>query len=233
MSLCDLGFAIKFLLALFTQANVSMESNPVACLFSAILGNFFGIAVISWYFMISVCVYASLQPQESRWRFFLEYPSIQHGYVWTVSTFAALLPWWTGHYGTMDDGAQCWISRTGDPMKLTLGVPLYSYFLFDCYLISYVFFLSKTTFNFSARIKEQMIIFVGVYVCAWFWAALAMTWEFIAPGTFPVALHYMDVGAISGSGFFNFVCWLPQIFPKKPDSSINPTNETALLDTRF
>jgi len=53
-----------------------------------------------------------------------------------------------------------------------------------------------------------MLAFVGVFTIAWIWPALAMTWDFLSPGTLPIGLHYMDVGAISGSGFFNFLVWI-------------------------
>jgi len=226
MSLCDLGLSLKFWIALITRADVSMESNKFACLCSAIVGNFFGIATISWYFMISVCVYAVFKPPESRWRLFLEYESIQHVYVWSVSTFTALLPWWTGRYGDMDDGTQCWISGAGDPMKLTLGFPLYTAYLFASYLAVYVFFLSNTDLM-RQRIKEKMLVFVGVFLFTWIWPSIALAWDFISHETMPVELHYMDVGAISGSGLFNFLVWIPQVCPclLERNVSINSTND--------
>jgi len=227
MSICDLLLSLKFWLALITGARVSMEQSKFLCLFSAIFGQFAGIATTSWYFMISVCVYAVFQPPESRWRLFLKSETLQHVYVWSVATFTSLLPWWTGHYGDLDDGTQCWISGAGDLMKLAQGIPLYLHLLFAFYLLAYAVVMSKTTFNFNKRIKEQMFVFVGVFLIVWFWPALALTWDLISPGTLPLALHYMDIGAISGNGFFNFVVWIPDICPciKEHDISLNSTTE--------
>jgi len=49
-----------------------------------------------------------------------------------------------------------------------------------------------------------MFSFVGLFAIAWIWPALASLWNYIAPGTLPLPLHYLDVAAVSGSGFFNF-----------------------------
>jgi len=225
MSLCDLGLSLKFVITLIPEANVSMEQNEFACLFSAIFGTFCTLATLSWYFMISICVYAVFQPPESQWRLLSEYEVLQHGYVWTISTFAGLLPWWTGHYGTIESSAQCWIPGDGDPMKLTVAAPLYFYLLFDFYLLIYVYLMSKNSFNFRKRIKEQMFVFAGVFAIAWIWPAIAMTWDFISAETLPKGLQYMNVGVKSGSGLFNFIVWLPQACPsdlcnpKKRDNS--------------
>jgi len=205
MSICDLLLSLKFWLALVTQAPVSMERSKFVCLLSAITGNFFAIATISWYFVISVCVYAVFQHSESRWRWFLQNEGIQHVYVWGLSTFGAFLPWWS--YGDMDDGTQCWISDFQDPMRLTMELPLYIYLLFACYLLYFVFFISKASVL-NAWLRERMLAFVGVFTIVWIWPTLATTWSFISPETLPLGLHYMDVGAICGSGFFNFLVWI-------------------------
>jgi len=207
MSLCDLGLSLKFWLAMVTQAPVSMERNQFVCLLSAITGNFFGIATVSWYFVIAICVYSVFQPRDSRWRWVLNNEILQHTYVWGLATFGAFLPWWTNRYGDMDDGTQCWIPGLQDPMKLTMELPLYLYLCFAFYLFFYVFFLSKTTLILNTRLRERMFSFVGLFAIAWIWPALASLWNYIAPGTLPLPLHYLDVAAVSGSGFFNFLVW--------------------------
>jgi len=227
MSICDLLLSLKFWLALITGARVSMEQSKFLCLFSAIFGQFTGVATISWYFIISICVYAVFQPPESRWRLFLKSETLQHVYVWSIAAFTSLLPWWTGRYGDMDDGTQCWISGAGDRMKLAQGIPLFLYLLFAFYLLAYAFVMSKTTFNFNKRIKEQMFVFVGVFGIAWIWPALAITWDMISPGTLPLGLHYMDIGAISGSGFFNFLVWLPELCPCTQEHDISLNSSTT------
>jgi len=67
-----------------------------------------------------------------------------------------------------------------------------------------------------------MFVFVGVFAVAWIWAALAHTWDIISPGTLPIGLHYMYIGAVSGSGFFNFLVWLPQVYPCSYKKEHNP-----------
>jgi len=238
MSLCDLGLSLKFWIAIVTQAPVSMERNKFICLLSAISGNFFAIATVSWYFIISVCVYSVFQPAKSRWRWILTHESLQHIYVWSLAIFGALLPWWSDNYGDMDDGTQCWIPGLQDPMKLTLLLPLFIYLVFAIYLLIYVFFMSKTPFALNTRLKERMLSFVGVFTCAWIWPALAGIWDFSSPGTIPVILHYMDVGVVCGSGLFNFVVWIThpayrkalcQIIVEKEETLLgNDTNESHL-----
>jgi len=208
MSLCDFFLSLKFWLEIITQTPVSMERNRSVCLFSAIVGQFFGIATISWYFVISVCVYCVFQPHHSRWRWVLHRELFQHVYVWGLASFGGFLPWWSGTYGDMDDGTQCWIPGASDPMKLTLILPLYIYLLFAAYLLIYVVLVARASLILNKQLKERMLAFVSVFLAAWIWPALAATWDFISPGTLPLPLHFMDVGAICGSGFFNFCVWI-------------------------
>jgi len=230
MSLCDLGLSLKFWLAIVTQAPVSMERNKFVCLLSAISGNFFAIATVSWYFIISVCVYSVFQSQKSRWRLMLTHESLQHVYVWSLAVFGALLPWWSDHYGDMDDGTQCWIPGIQDPMKLTLVLPLFIYLFFAFYLLIYVFLKSRTPFVLNARLKERMISFVGVFSVAWIWPAFAAAWDYISPGTLPDIFHYMDVGVVCGSGFFNFVVWITHPAFRNALCQIIVDKEESLLD---
>jgi len=208
MSVCDFGLAMKFWLPQLTQTHVSMDDHKGLCLFSAISGNFFGIATISWYFIIALCVHAIFKPRESRWRWILEREWVQHLYVWTLSLIGAFLPWWGNSYGELPDGLQCWIYRDDDLMKLTINAPIYVGLIFDFYLLGYVLFMSKTTVTLTARLKERMFAFVGVYIICWFWPGFNATWLFISPTTCPDALRYLEVGAVSGSGFCNFMVWI-------------------------
>jgi len=219
MSICDLGLALKFWIGQISQAPISMEKNKALCLLSAISGNFFGIATVSWYFIIALCVYAIFQSRESRWRWILLQDELQHIYVWSVAIFGALLPWWGNSYGDLDDGTECWIPGKQDLMKLTIEAPVYLGLVFNFYLIGYVFFMSKTTLTLTSRLKERMFAFVCIFMFCWFWPGLATMWGFISPETFPPNLHYMDVGAVSGSGFCNFIVWIT-----------HPVYKTAVCD---
>jgi len=53
-----------------------------------------------------------------------------------------------------------------------------------------------------------MLLFVGIFALAWFWPGFAGFWDFISPNTLPIYFHYMDVGAICGSGLCNFIVWI-------------------------
>jgi len=158
--------------------------------------------------MIAICVYAIFQPRESRWRWILKHEGLQHAYVWSLATFGAFLPWWKNRYGDMDDKTACWIPNLQDPMRLTMEAPIYLCLLFNFYLLGYVFCMSKTALTLNERLKERMFAFVGVFIVCWFWPGLATMWGFISPDTLPRTLHYFDVGAVSGSGFCNFIVWI-------------------------
>jgi len=229
MSLCDFFLSLKFWLEIITQTPVSMERNRSVCLFSAIVGQFFGIATISWYFVISVCVYCVFQPPESRWRWLLNQDLLQHAYAWGLSTFCAFLPWWSSTYGDMDDGTQCWIPGISDPMKLTLMLPLFVYLLFAAYLLSYVVFISQIGVALNTQLRERMLSFVGVFLVAWIWPFLALIWDFASPGTLPLPLHFMDVGAMCGSGFFNFCVWITH--PTYRSFICQPFGNDTVFDT--
>jgi len=208
MSVCDLFLSLKFWLMMVTRTPVSMDRDRPMCYLSAIAGNFFTTATISWYFIIAVCVFSVFQPERSKWRYVMSNELIQHAYVWTLSALCAFLPLATDSYGGTDDGTQCWIPDSRDPMKLTLVLPLYSYLVFAFYLLFYVFFKSSTRSVLDERLKERMLLFVGIFAFAWFWPGFATAWDFISPDTQPIYIHYMDVGAICGSGLCNFIVWI-------------------------
>eukprot|EP00457_Paulinella_chromatophora_P007007 gb/GEZN01007027.1/.p1 GENE.gb/GEZN01007027.1/~~gb/GEZN01007027.1/.p1 ORF type:complete len:427 (-),score=15.16 gb/GEZN01007027.1/:247-1527(-) len=218
MSLCDLGLSFQFTVVFWNPSRpLTMTHNPVLCNISAIAQNFFVVATVSWYMMIALSVFAIFANATQVRISTFSLDRCQHFYVWPVSIFCSWLPWYTGDYESVDNDTNCWISESGDLIKLTLLLPILLSLVASLFIVIKVgLLMSSAAANSNgaassealASFRFRMLFFVGMFTFCWIWPAISNTWDIINPGGVPTSLHIVSLCVMCGCGIFNFIVWV-------------------------
>lgn len=198
MSFCDFGLSVRYCIPFAFE----LREGSISCWVSAISGVFFMMATLSWYFIITLQIFASVwHTHLPQW---INDSNVHHGYVWIFSFVMTSIP--IKAYGFLPDTKTCNI-RSPHVYSLVMLIPLTVYMLFAIFLLCLMFYTVNLV---RGQPKKSILLrtslFVGVFVIMWlpewFYDFLKF---FSIPD--PSWLAFIDPLFLSSSGVFNFLVW--------------------------
>jgi len=168
MCFCDFFLSIRHWTEFFVYKPM-MDTNRTVCLLNAFGGTFFMMATMSWYFVISVCIFLTLAGKTSQEISGRKQRVLTHAYVWTCSLAAFLYPYLTNNLDGIPDDGMCWITVDSLLTRLVILVPLFIYLLWAAFLLLFGFYTMKKAQTVStesaarSRVILRLLSFVGVF----------------------------------------------------------------------
>lgn len=204
MSISDFGYSLRCCIPFF---GTIPNTESILCSLSAIPGIFFMMATQSWYFIISLQIFVTIQCKKTPRCMTSRY--MVHIFVWALSITTTLLSY--GKYTVSPDNDDCWIVQS-QVYQLHLFIPSTIYLFFAMTLSC---FLSYTLHSVLQGRKQKNIlirtwIYVGVFVFTWFptWIVQLLRIISIDP------VYWFERAAVATStmsGFLNFIVWSNKI----------------------
>eukprot|EP01113_Clastostelium_recurvatum_P022425 TRINITY_DN2675_c0_g1_i3.p1 TRINITY_DN2675_c0_g1~~TRINITY_DN2675_c0_g1_i3.p1 ORF type:complete len:730 (-),score=189.88 TRINITY_DN2675_c0_g1_i3:24-2213(-) len=227
MSMCDLGFSLRFMITGVIPGSSKLEDSHIPCLLQALSLQFFGLASLSWNGIISLNLIINLNHPFINTSAYVKF---YHLFVWGIASLSTILLGIFHHQiGPSGDGT-CWIQDADSPLRLMLFVPLVIYFVLSMSALGVCFLRTREAlasasaeeesannmYAFDEASRRGMILrmasYVGVFLLCWSGPVVHRSIQFLQ-GTEdsvenPSALQYWDALGVSVQGFFNAVVWL-------------------------
>jgi len=119
-------------------AVIGERNESALCLFEGVLGQFFGLASISWYFCITINALYALSPIMNVNAATLKRREYMHHiFVWGISGVSTVIAGVFGEYGYDADGT-CWIRGERNWFRMLFFFPLFVYIVVAMVLLAKV-----------------------------------------------------------------------------------------------
>eukprot|EP01114_Cavostelium_apophysatum_P012650 TRINITY_DN2883_c0_g1_i1.p1 TRINITY_DN2883_c0_g1~~TRINITY_DN2883_c0_g1_i1.p1 ORF type:complete len:621 (-),score=131.11 TRINITY_DN2883_c0_g1_i1:100-1962(-) len=211
IGVCDFIFNTKYLLVAILGQELE-EEDKGWCLYSVIVGQFFGVASISWNMIVSLSLIITIRNPFSQYG---KYNKFFHIYAWTVSLISTIIVVATNNYGESFDGT-CGIKGDDNPMRLLFFVPLFAAFIFAIASLIY----SLRTFTRGLGESQQFrrghfvrqTLYVLIFIVFWSGPFILKISQYAHKDN-PIIKYFSAVG-VSGQAFMNALVWLthPSIY---------------------
>ncbi|TPX64660.1 hypothetical protein SpCBS45565_g05715 [Spizellomyces sp. 'palustris'] len=220
MSVCDMGFASKFIAsAIFTLQgnNAASRTGTVLCELSGHAGQFFALSTVLWNGVLSVNLFFLLyKPRAYKPDMWIKR---YHIFVWGFCALSAAILWGAKQIGFTEDGT-CWIEGKRNSYRLIFYLPLCISFLLNIIAVGYATFrlnacgsprvLKSARSARSGRKRSQLmrIYFISiVFGVVWSWSIIFRATAFNFDSPPPLWLIYVQAFFLGSQGLFNAVAW--------------------------
>jgi len=217
--MCDFLFAFKFAITAVLPNSEEQQQNEIFCLITALLGQFAGMASISWNGMINLNLLINLRkPFVDTAKFGKFY----HLWVWVLASVTTALMFGLDEWGPSGDGT-CWIEGERNLFKLSFFIPFVGYFGLGIITFIVTLYSTRHMRQSSATNKErrQIILRMSFYVVIFVLCLsgplahrIVQYFSWTLNDTAEDFFVYWDAVGASIQGFMNALVWLssPSIF---------------------
>lgn len=183
------------------------------CVFFGYVGQFFRLASLSWYFVLSVLMFLGVYGVSSSKLQDQNTTRLRHAFVWGTSVIGATLPLVNSSYGnlgTVYERTECWITGADNPLRWCSYFPMFTYVAFSIFLLLFTVYRIGTL-----RMLDQLgwsvfcriLLFVVFFILVWIGPCIKQFLNLSGDGN-PAWLVGFKQVAMCSVGLGNFVVWI-------------------------